>query len=464
MSKPKVRYVCQSCGHESLKWSGKCPSCHEWNSLIEEIKSAGEKPVGAVPWIGQERESVPIPLPAVAAGSEARVETGFGELDRVLGGGLVAGSLILLGGDPGIGKSTILMQLCERVARIGLNALYVSGEESAAQIKMRADRLGAISGNISVLTETDIERVRHFVEIVKPSILIIDSIQTMYDGRIESAPGSVGQVRECTAQITAMAKGLGVVCFLIGHVTKAGAIAGPRVLEHMVDTVLYFEGDRHHQYRILRSVKNRFGSTNEIGVFEIKDTGLTEVPNPSGIWLGQNTSGIPGSIVTCSVEGSRPFLVEVQALVTSAGIAMPRRLTTGIDHNRAAIIMAVLEKRAGLILSGQDAYISVVGGFELDEPSSDLAVALAIASSFKNRPTPRASVAFGEVGLAGEIRGVSRIDVRVKEAAKLGFKRCFIPKCSLPSLDVPESMEIVCVESVNEALDTVLGGVYYDER
>lgn len=443
MTKARLQYVCQSCGYSSAKWLGHCPSCDAWNSFVEEVQHESRVTAPAPP-------AVPVAVTEVSAAAEPRLATGFRELDRVLGGGLVPGSLVLIGGDPGIGKSTLLLEACRHLAEQGRLVLYVSGEESVTQIKLRADRLGVASPNLLLLAENNLEAILGAVERVKPQVVVVDSIQTVYKPDLPSAPGSVGQVRECTAELMRLAKGQNVSVLIVGHVTKEGQLAGPRVLEHIVDTVLYFEGDRHHAYRIIRATKNRFGSTNEIGVFEIRAEGLREVPNPSAAFLSERAAEAPGSVVVCAMEGTRPLLVEVQALVTPTVFGMPRRTAAGVDYNRTVVLLAVLEKRAGLHLSSHDAYVSVAGGVTVDEPAVDLGVAAAVASSLRDRPVDASVVAIGEVGLAGEIRVVPQMDKRVLEAARMGFRRCVVPKPAA-ELDV-SGIELVPVEHIGEAL------------
>ncbi len=454
MAKVKTKFCCQECGFESPKWMGKCPGCQSWNSMVEEVekvvKTHGVNPLFAV-------KEKPTSIIHIESASEPRIQTGIRELNRVLGGGVVPGSLILVGGDPGIGKSTLLLQTSFSLAQQGLKVLYVSGEESAAQIKLRADRLHALSPQLFVLCETDMERIEEAVEEIQPDFMVIDSIQTVYQPQVASAPGSVSQVRECTGLFMRLAKMKGIATVLVGHVTKEGAIAGPRLLEHMVDCVLYFEGERHHSYRLLRAVKNRFGSTNEMGIFEMNESGLGEVTNPSELFLSERPLGVAGSTVVASMEGTRPVLVELQALVCSTNFPTPRRMTTGIDHNRLSLIIAVLEKRVGLFLQNQDAYLNVAGGIKLDEPAVDLAAAVSIASSFKDVPTKADDVIFGEIGLTGEVRAVSRIEQRVKEAQKLGFKRVIMPEKSLKGWNHPDGMEIIGVSTVQDALNAALG-------
>lgn len=444
--------MCQECGYESPKWLGKCPGCGTWNKMTEEVeKTAGRK--GA--FAHTEKSAIaakPIPITSVESVNEPRIYTDSQELNRVLGGGIVRGSLVLIGGDPGIGKSTLLLQISSQLALKKHSVLYISGEESMRQTKLRADRLGVMSEQLLVYAETDLEDISRTIETIQPEFVIIDSIQTIFHPEVTSAPGSVSQVRECTAELMRIAKTKGIAIFIVGHVTKEGSIAGPRLLEHMVDTVLYFEGERHHTYRILRAVKNRFGSTNEMGIFEMKDTGLNEVLNPSEIFLEERSQGTSGSTVCASMEGTRPVLVEIQALISPTSFGNPRRMATGIDHNRVSLLMAVLEKRVGMLLQNQDAYLKVAGGVKLDEPAIDLAVALSIASSFRDQPTKPTDCMIGEVGLTGEVRRVSRIEQRVQEAAKLGFERVILPENNLGGWQVPAGIEVIGVSSVAEAL------------
>jgi DNA repair protein RadA/Sms len=454
MAKSKTKFVCQECGYEAAKWLGKCPSCQAWNTFAEEtetvVKTQGMRT--AQP-IKQEKAASIIDIESA---QDPRILTGNGEFDRVLGGGIVPGSLILVGGDPGIGKSTLLLQTSNALTRNSMKVLYISGEESARQTKLRAERLDAMSPDLYVLCETNIDYMMAAIEEVQPDFLVIDSIQTVYHPDIPSAPGSVSQVRECAAQFMRVAKIKGIATVLVGHVTKEGAIAGPRLLEHMVDCVLYFEGERHHSYRVLRAVKNRFGSTNEIGIFEMREAGLAEVSNPSELFLSERPLGAAGSTVVASMEGTRPVLVELQALVSATNFPTPRRMSTGFDHNRLALIIAVLEKRIGMFLQNQDAYLNVAGGVKLDEPAVDLAAAVSIASSFRDQPTQPYDVIFGEIGLTGEVRGVSRIDQRVREAQKLGFKRVILPEKSLKGWNAPGGIEIIGVRTVAEALSAAL--------
>jgi DNA repair protein RadA/Sms len=451
MAKLKTKFFCQECGFESAKWLGKCTSCQAWNSFVEEMEASEVKTQGMnTPFLRSQEKAISI-MDIESVGDE-RILTNNLELNRVLGGGVVPGSLILVGGDPGIGKSTLLLQTSHELTEKGLKVLYISGEESAKQTKIRAERLNALSPLLYVLCETNLEFIMEAIEQIQPQFLVIDSIQTVYHPTIASAPGSVSQVRECTSHFMRIAKVKGIATVLVGHVTKEGAIAGPRLLEHMVDCVLYFEGERHHSYRLLRAVKNRFGSTNEIGIFEMTEDGLTEVNNPSELFLSERPLGVSGSTVVASMEGTRPVLVELQALVCATNFPSPRRMSTGIEHNRLSLIIAVLEKRIGLFLQNQDAYLNVAGGVKLDEPAVDLAVAVSIASSFRDVPTQPYDVVFGEIGLTGEVRGVSRIDQRVKEAHKLGFKRVIMPQKSLKGWTAPSGIEVIGVQTVAEAL------------
>lgn len=456
MAKVKTKFVCGACGYESPKWMGKCPGCGEWNQMVEETAITG-KPKRTTFAHSDTVMSKPSRLVDVETAREPRVETDLKELNRVLGGGVVPGSLVLIGGDPGIGKSTLLLQVSSQLSSKGSNVLYISGEESVKQTKMRASRMGINDTSLYIYAETNLQLIHSAIESMKPEFVIIDSIQTVHHPEVTSAPGSVSQVRECTAELMRIAKMNNIAIFIVGHVTKEGAIAGPRLLEHMVDTVLYFEGERHHTYRILRAVKNRFGSTNEMGIFEMKEAGLEEVANPSEIFLEERTKGTSGSTVVASMEGTRPVLVEIQALVSPTVFGNPRRMATGIDHNRVTLIMAVLEKRVGLLLQNQDAYLKVAGGVKLDEPAIDLAVAVSIASSFRDEPTGASDCLIGEVGLTGEVRRVSRIEQRVNEAAKLGFTRIVVPANNIGGWSAPAGIEIIGVSTVNEALKTVFG-------
>jgi DNA repair protein RadA/Sms len=454
MAKYKTKFVCQECGYETPKWMGKCPGCERWNTLVEEPEEL-KKTVGSRSVNGKANKATK--LNDVHGEEEARINTGMTELNRVLGGGIVPGSLILVGGDPGIGKSTILLQMSHFLAHAEHKVLYISGEESTKQTKLRAERLGANSEQLYVLSETDVENIENQIDEVKPRVVVIDSIQTVFHPSVTSAPGSVSQVRECTGHFMRIAKSKDIATMIVGHVTKQGEIAGPRMLEHMVDSVLYFEGERHNTYRILRSVKNRFGSTHEMGIFEMTDKGLREVSNPSELFLSERSRSA-GATVVASMEGTRPVLVELQALVTPTSFPSPRRMATGVDYNRVALIMAVLEKRVGMMLQNQDAYVNVAGGVRLDEPAIDLAIAVSIASSFRDRMTHPDDVVIGELGLTGEIRAVSRIEQRVKEAGKLGFKRVIIPEKNFSGWQHPRDIEIIPVQTIEDALREALGG------
>lgn len=455
VAKRKTKFVCQACGYESAKWMGKCPGCNSWNTLVEEVEITGGKN-GHQTELDTKQASKPERITTIASQKEPRVTTSLKEFNRVLGGGIVPGSLVLIGGDPGIGKSTLLLQISAQLAEKDLQVLYISGEESARQTKLRADRLGITADSLYVLSETNLFDISNQIEKISPSLVVIDSIQTIFREEVTSAPGSVSQVRECTSELMKIAKTSSIPIFIVGHVTKEGAIAGPRMLEHMVDAVLYFEGERHHTYRILRSVKNRFGSTNEMGIFEMKEAGLREVLNPSEIFLEERSRGASGSTVVASMEGTRPVLVEIQALISPSSFGNPRRMATGVDANRVPLLMAVLEKRVGLMLQNQDAYIKVAGGVKLDEPAIDLAIAVAIASSFRDQSTKPDDIFIGEVGLTGEVRRVSRIEQRVREAAKLGFKRVICPDNNLDGWTAPSSIEVIGVKSVEETLEVGL--------
>ena len=449
-------FFCKECGYESAKWLGQCPVCKEWNTFVEEpVAQAKKAPSGQIAAVGAGKTAVPVHISEISLDEQDRTPTGFGELDRVLGSGIVKGSLVLVGGDPGIGKSTLLLQVCRNLAGAGKRVLYISGEESLKQIKMRASRIGTISGELLFLCETNLDTIEEAIRETKPEIVIIDSIQTMFREDVASAPGSVSQVRESTSVLMQIAKGLGISVFIVGHVTKEGVVAGPRVLEHMVDTVLYFEGERNASYRILRGVKNRFGSTNEIGIFEMQSGGLVEVLNPSQVFLEERLDGATGSSIVVTMEGTRPILAEVQALVTPTMFGNAKRTTTGLDFNRASLIMAVLEKRAGLLLQNQDAYLKSAGGVKLDEPAIDLAVAVAIASSYKDKPTNPQECFVGELGLTGEVRRVNRIEQRINEAAKLGFTKIYVPKNSLTGISTPSGIEVVGVSTLSEVLKKV---------
>ena len=450
LAKNKTIFVCQECGYESIRWMGKCSNCNNWNTFVEEVKQPKvQKGIGVT---SSTKASKPMKITQIVSEKEARITTAMRELNRVLGGGIVPGSLVLIGGDPGIGKSTLLLQTSAQVAAKDLTVLYISGEESMQQTKLRAERLGITTDKLFVLSETNLHLIMHQIEEVKPDFVVIDSIQTMFKEEVTSAPGSVTQVRESTMELMKIAKSNAIPIFIVGHVTKEGAIAGPRMLEHMVDVVLYFEGERHHTYRILRTVKNRFGSTNEMGIFEMKELGLQEVMNPSEIFLEERSRGASGSTVVASMEGTRPVLVEIQALISPSSLGNPRRMATGVDSNRVPLLMAVLEKRVGLMLQNQDAYIKVAGGVKLDEPAIDLAIAISIASSFRDQPTNPEDIFIGEVGLTGEIRRVSRIEQRVQEATKLGFKRIICSENNLDGWTIPNGVEVIGVKSVHEAL------------
>ena len=453
----KIVYFCQECGYESSKWMGQCPGCKAWNTFVEETVSAKKSSGAAKPL--QEKRSEPVILRDISLAEDERRTSKIKELDRVLGGGIVPGSLVLVGGDPGIGKSTLLLQVCRNLALDVSGVLYISGDESLRQIKMRAERIGEFNDKMQLLCETNLETIREVMERKKPDIAVIDSIQTMYNEEVGAAPGSVSQVRESTNVLMQLAKGLGISVFIVGHVTKEGNVAGPRVLEHMVDTVLYFEGDRHASYRILRAVKNRFGSTNEIGVFEMKNTGLEEVKNPSDFLLNGRPKNASGSVVACSMEGTRPILVEIQALVCQSNFGIPRRTTVGTDFNRVNLLMAVLERKAGMHLAASDAYVNIAGGMKMTEPALDLGICLAIVSSFKEIVIPDDLVAFGEIGLSGEVRAVSMAGQRVKEAKKLGFHTVILPEVCQASLEKEnnQGIRLVFVKDIREAISCIAG-------
>ena len=454
MAKAKsTAFFCQNCGYESAKWQGQCPACHEWNTFTEEPVA---KITGSAAVKKAAAEIRPVRLSEIQTDESQRVSSGMEELDRVLGGGIVAGSLMLVGGDPGIGKSTLLLQVCHNLTGTGHKVLYVSGEESAQQIKLRAKRIGDFKDDLMLLCETNLELVRSVIEKTRPEIVVIDSIQTMYHEAVSAAPGSVSQVREATNVLMQIAKGMGISIFLVGHVTKEGVVAGPRVLEHMVDTVLYFEGDRYASYRILRGVKNRFGSTNEIGVFEMRQSGLREVTNPSEYMLDGKPENASGSIVACSMEGSRPILIEIQALVCHTNLPMPRRTTAGTDFNRVNLLLAVLEKRAGMQMSACDVYVNIAGGIRMTEPAIDLGLILALVSSYKDIAIDEKAIAFGEVGLSGEIRSVNMAQQRVQEAKKLGFETVLMPKVSMKALQKVEGIQIIGLETVRDAVQYLM--------
>jgi DNA repair protein RadA/Sms len=454
MRSPKVVFVCQSCGSQSQKWVGRCPDCGEWNTFVEEKGAVpGPQPRGAVAAMGGRGAQLYAEVDTVVS---ERLTTGISEFDRVLGGGIVPGSLVLLGGEPGIGKSTLLLQAASHFAATIGPVLYCSGEESEHQIKTRGERLGVGRAPLYLLAETCIERLMEQVERLKPALLIIDSIQTVFSLKLPSAPGSVGQVRQAATDLLFAAKGRNMPTVLVGHVTKDGNLAGPKVLEHVVDTVLYFEGEHHHAHRVVRAVKNRFGAVSELGVFEMTANGLVAVPNPSQLFLAERPAHAPGSVVLCTIEGSRPILVEVQALVSAATYGNARRTANGLDQNRIALLLAVLDKRAGLNLATDDVFVNVAGGMTVEEPAADLAILAAVASSLRNRAVPSDVVVFGEVGLAGEIRATSQAALRVREASQLGFTRCVIPDGNVSPADVPKGMAIVGVKSVEQALDALL--------
>lgn len=446
-------YFCQSCGYESSKWMGQCPGCRAWNTFVEELvekKSTGK--IKSAP--GGNGELKPTKISEIDMHTKERLQTGFDELDRVLGGGIVPGSLVLVGGDPGIGKSTLLLQVCRNLAE-DHQVLYISGEESLQQIKMRAQRIGEFSDRLQLFCDTSMERIEQVVEREKPKVVIIDSIQTMYSEEVSSAPGSVSQVRETTARLLQIAKGMDITVFIVGHVTKEGVVAGPRVLEHMVDTVLYFEGDRHAVYRVLRGVKNRFGSTNEIGVFEMREEGLQEVANPSEYMLNGKPKGASGSIVACSMEGTRPILVEIQALVCQSNFGIPRRTAAGTDLTRMNLLMAVLEKRGGLSLSNCDAYVNIAGGIRMNEPAIDLGIIMALASSFQDKAIDEKLICFGEVGLSGEVRAVNMAQQRLQEAKKLGYETVVMPRVNIEGMDKINDIKVIGVGGISEAIDLI---------
>ncbi len=455
MAKAKATaFFCKECGYESAKWVGQCPACKEWNTMVEEPtakKDSSSRKTGIV----LKQTVKPVRLEEVSIGEQDRISTGYPELDRVLGSGIVAGSLILVGGDPGIGKSTLLLQVCRNLAVSGRKVLYISGEESLKQIKLRANRIGTITGELLFLCETNLDDIEASIREVKPEVVIIDSIQTMFREDVSSAPGSVSQVRESTNILMQIAKGMGVAVFIVGHVTKEGVVAGPRVLEHMVDTVLYFEGERNASYRILRGVKNRFGSTNEIGVFEMQEKGLTEVENPSEYLLSGRPEEASGAVVACSIEGTRPILLEVQALVAQTNFGLPRRTAAGTDYNRVNLLMAVLEKRCHYEMSRYDAYVNIAGGVRMNEPALDLAIILALVSSMKDRPVNPKTIIFGEVGLSGEVRAVSMAEQRVNEAIKLGFDSCILPKVCLDKMKKTDKIRLYGVSNVREAINLI---------
>jgi DNA repair protein RadA/Sms len=453
MSKTKTYYQCQSCGYASPKWLGKCPDCGSWNSFVEEKSAPPNRRTSGLDTLGK---TAPVALGAIDTVSESRTPTGLQEFDRVLGGGLVPGSVVLVGGDPGIGKSTLLLQTFSGLSKKSGKLLYVSGEESPGQIKMRADRLAVNADNIILLPETSLEGILDAATKLSPEAMVVDSIQTVYTQEMLSAPGSVGQVRECSAKLMLFAKRSNIPIFIVGHVTKEGTIAGPRVLEHIVDTVLYFEGDRGHSYRILRTMKNRFGSTNEIGVFEMSDAGLREVDNPSELFLSERPRNVSGSAVVASLEGTRPLMVEVQALVSQTNFGMPRRTSIGVDFNRVNLLIAVLEKRAGLHLGGMDVFVNVVGGLKIMEPAVDLGIVVTVSSSLKEVPVDPRTCVFGEVGLSGEVRAVAQAEARLREAAKIGFEKAIVPAGNAEKIKNDQGLEIIGVRDVEACIAAVL--------
>jgi DNA repair protein RadA/Sms len=454
MAKVKTHFVCQSCGYRSAKWLGRCPDCATWNSLVEEqlVETPEAKGRG---W-GLSADQPPMPITEIEAQEGERLKTRIEEFDRVLGGGIVAGSIVLIGGDPGIGKSTLLLQVSDRLSREGLKVLYVSGEESPRQTKIRGERLGIRGANVLVLSETSLEKILNDITKHNPAVLVIDSIQAVFTSELQSPPGSISQVRDSSARLMQLAKGTGIPIFLIGHVTKEGAIAGPRVVEHMVDTVLYFEGEKSCLFRILRAVKNRFGSSNEIGVFQMEERGLLEVENPSVLFLPERAAEVSGSVVVCCVEGTRPLLLELQALVSPSSYGTPQRVSSGVDYKRLALLLAILEKREGLSAAAYDVFVNMAGGVRVDEPAVDLGVMVALASSLKEVPTPRDSVVIGEVGLGGEVRAVGQIERRIKEAEKLGFRRCVVPHSNLKGLNQKFGIEIIGVKNISQTIKLTL--------
>ncbi len=448
--KDKFIFRCQSCGGQTPKWMGQCLECGEWDSLVEERLISGVSKQKHTPFL-----QTPVPIDSIEVKESDRIETGVAEFDRVLGGGIVDGSLILIGGDPGIGKSTLMLQVLSQLASNGKKCLYVSGEESIRQLSMRGKRLGSKHSSMLVVSETDLDSILSMTEQVRYDAIVIDSIQTVFHPDVSSTPGSVTQIREASMQFMKLAKSTGIPIFLVGHVTKVGAIAGPRIMEHMVDTVLYFEGDKSHVFRILRAVKNRFGATNEIGVFEMNEQGLTQVPNPSAVFLSERTVVAPGSVVTSCMEGSRPILVEIQGLVSSSGLGTPRRTVLGLDNHRVALIVAVMEKRLGMNLSGLDIFMNVTGGVKIVEPAADLAIAVALASSFLDKPIEKQTLLIGEIGLTGEIRAVGQVQARIKEASKMGFTKCLVPSSTLKQISKIEGMTIESVSFLKDAMEVL---------
>ena len=458
MAKIKTKYVCQSCGYENPKWLGKCPECMKWNTFVEEIEDKSSKSNHRETFVIDKSSQKPVNINSITIKHEERFSSGINELNRVLGGGIVRGSLVLVGGDPGIGKSTLLLQVSESVAQSGKKVLYISGEESESQIKMRAERLNAKSENLFIMAENNLNIIEHNLEGFDPDFIILDSIQTVFTPDIASAPGTVSQIKEGTSRFMRISKKMGISTFVVGHVTKEGALAGPKIMEHMVDTVLYFEGERYNTYRLIRAVKNRFGSTNELGVFEMSEKGLQELENPSKALISEKPENASGSVIVSTVEGTRPMLLELQALVSPTSFGIPRRTATGIDFNRVNLLLAVLEKRAGMQIQNQDVYLNIVGGIKINEPSMDLGVILAVASGFRNIPISGEVAVTGEVGLTGEIRGVSYIEKRISECRKLGFKKIIIPKSNYEAVKDVKGIEIWPVENVRQAINMVLRG------
>lgn len=458
MAKIKTKYVCQSCGYENPKWLGKCPECMKWNTFVEEIEDKSSKSNHRETFVIDKSSQKPVNINSITIKHEERFSSGINELNRVLGGGIVRGSLVLVGGDPGIGKSTLLLQVSESVAQSGKKVLYISGEESESQIKMRAERLNAKSENLFIMAENNLNIIEHNLEGFDPDLIILDSIQTVFTPDIASAPGTVSQIKEGTSRFMRISKKMGISTFVVGHVTKEGALAGPKIMEHMVDTVLYFEGERYNTYRLIRAVKNRFGSTNELGVFEMSEKGLQELENPSKALISEKPENASGSVIVSTVEGTRPMLLELQALVSPTSFGIPRRTATGIDFNRVNLLLAVLEKRAGMQIQNQDVYLNIVGGIKINEPSMDLGVILAVSSGFRNIPISGEVAVTGEVGLTGEIRGVSYIEKRISECRKLGFKKIIIPKSNYEAVKDVKGIEIWPVENVRQAINMVLRG------
>ena len=458
MAKIKTKYVCQSCGYENPKWLGKCPECMKWNTFVEEIEDKSSKSNHRETFVIDKSSQKPVNINSITIKHEERFSSGINELNRVLGGGIVRGSLVLVGGDPGIGKSTLLLQVSESVAQSGKKVLYISGEESESQIKMRAERLNAKSENLFIMAENNLNIIEHNLEGFDPDLIILDSIQTVFTPDIASAPGTVSQIKEGTSRFMRISKKMGISTFVVGHVTKEGALAGPKIMEHMVDTVLYFEGERYNTYRLIRAVKNRFGSTNELGVFEMSEKGLQELENPSKALISEKPENASGSVIVSTVEGTRPMLLELQALVSPTSFGIPRRTATGIDFNRVNLLLAVLERRAGMQIQNQDVYLNIVGGIKINEPSMDLGVILAVASGFRNIPISGEVAVTGEVGLTGEIRGVSYIEKRISECRKLGFKKIIIPKSNYEAIKDVKGIEIWPVENVRQAINMVLRG------